>query len=332
MKFPHEIVVEEGALSKISGTIKGTGLVVTSPTVGEVAGKKVAEFLNSDIVIIEKAGFDAVEKAEDKAKASNVDFLIGVGGGVPIDTAKVAADRLDISFISVPTAASHDGIVSSRASIPDKGTRHSFEVDPPLSVISDTSIISKAPFKLTASGFADIIANYSAVKDWKLADGIGKDKYNKYAGSLSQASATTLTENSDLIKPESEKGTALVIQALVCSGIAMSLEGSSRPASGSEHAFSHALDSIDSQRALHGEQCGVGSIISMYLHRDNWKKIRDTLDSVGAPINSEQLGFSSEEIKKALIMAKEIRPERYTILNQKDEDKLEKAAKETRVI
>jgi len=100
----------------------------------------------------------------------------------------------------------------------------------------------------------------------------------------------------------------------VASGVAMSIAGSSRPASGSEHKFSHALDEIAPKPALHGEQCGVGTIMMMYLHGGNWQEVRNALKIIGAPVNAQELGIKEEYIIKALLHAHEIRPERYTIL------------------
>lgn len=46
----------------------------------------------------------------------------------------------------------------------------------------------------------------------------------------------------------------------------------------------------------------------------DWKFIRDSIKAVGAPINAKQIGIAEEDIIEALVMANEIRPERYTIL------------------
>jgi len=94
----------------------------------------------------------------------------------------------------------------------------------------------------------------------------------------------------------------------------MSIAGSSRPASGSEHMFSHALDIVAEKPALHGEQCGVGTIMMMSLHGGDWKRIREVLKCIGAPVTAEELGVDRDEIIEALLMAHRIRPERYTIL------------------
>jgi glycerol-1-phosphate dehydrogenase [NAD(P)+] len=94
----------------------------------------------------------------------------------------------------------------------------------------------------------------------------------------------------------------------------MSVAGSSRPCSGSEHLFSHALDRVAARPSLHGEQCGVGSIMMMYLHGGDWRRTRAALQSIGAPVSARELGVTADEVVEALVQAHRIRPERYTIL------------------
>jgi glycerol-1-phosphate dehydrogenase [NAD(P)+] len=130
---------------------------------------------------------------------------------------------------------------------------------------------------------------------------------------------------------------------MIVSGVAMSVAGNTRPASGSEHMFSHMLDNLGpgillkgrkNKRPLHGEQCGVGAIMMVYLHGGDWKKIRNALKRIGAPTTSEELGISKKKIVEALVKAQEIRPERYTILGEKGltEEAAKKLAKTTGVI
>ncbi len=95
----------------------------------------------------------------------------------------------------------------------------------------------------------------------------------------------------------------------------MSIAGSSRPASGGEHKFSHALDRLAPGKALHGESCGIGTIISMYLHGGDWRSIRSSLKTIGAPTTPADLGIPDTTAVEALMMAKTIRPERFTIFD-----------------
>ena len=85
---------------------------------------------------------------------------------------------------------------------------------------------------------------------------------------------------------------------------------------------------------MHGEQCGVGSILTAYLYKSNWQKIRSTLKQMGAPTTASELGVKDADIVKALELAAKIRPERYTILHKLnlDSDACEKTAKATGVI
>ncbi|MEM1874723.1 MAG: iron-containing alcohol dehydrogenase, partial [Candidatus Hadarchaeales archaeon] len=120
--------------------------------------------------------------------------------------------------------------------------------------------------------------------------------------------------NAKVIKRYTEESVRKVVKSLISSGVAMAIAGSSRPASGSEHLFSHALDMVAPKPALHGEQCGVGAIMMSYLQGGDWEIIRNALKTIGAPTTAKELGIPPKYIVKALTIAHKIRPERYTVL------------------
>lgn len=345
IRLPRNVVVGHGVLSQTTDAIAelhlaGRPLVVTSPTAREVAGERVvADFADEGTepatVVVERASFTAVERVIETAREAEAGFLVGVGGGKPIDIAKMASDTLDVGFVSVPTAASHDGIVSGRGSVPEGDSRHSVAAEPPLAVVADTEIIADAPWELTTAGCADIISNYTAVRDWQLAHRLQNVEYSEYAGALSQMTAELLVENADSIKRGLEESAWVVVKALVSSGVAMSIASSSRPASGAEHLFSHQLDRIAPDAALHGHQVGVGSILTEYLHSGKggrWRNIRDALAQLGAPTTAAELDVDDESIVEALTTAHAIR-DRYTILgNGMNESAAREVATATGVI
>jgi glycerol-1-phosphate dehydrogenase [NAD(P)+] len=128
--------------------------------------------------------------------------------------------------------------------------------------------------------------------------------------------AEMLVGNADSIKQGLEESAWIVVKALVSSGVAMSIAGSSRPASGAEHLFSHRLDALEPGGALHGHQVGVGAIMTEYLHsgtEGQWRDVRDALSSIGAPTTAGELGIDDETVIEALTTAHTIR-DRYTIL------------------
>ncbi len=72
----------------------------------------------------------------------------------------------------------------------------------------------------------------------------------------------------------------------------------------------------------------------MSLHGRKWEDIRDALGTIGAPVTAQDAGLSREEVIRALVAAKDIRPERYTVLGREvlTEEKAEKLASETGVV
>ena len=322
MQLPRDVLVGHDVLAQLPQvcadlSLGDSVLVVTGQHTLEVAGGQVVKMLSRDYTtrtfLAEEISPAVIRKAEVEAR--EVKFLVAVGGGKIIDTAKVAAFNTDRQFISVPTAASHDGIASASASVPTPEGNLSLQAQPPVAIVADTGIIASAPHRLLASGCADVISNVSAVLDWELSHRLRGEPISEYASTLSRITAEFMIKNADLIKPNKEETAWMVTKALVASGVAMSIAGSSRPASGGEHKFSHALDRIAPGKGLHGEKCGIGTIITMFLHGGDWQGIRESLKKVGAPTTPKDIGVDDATAVEALLMAQTIRPERFTILD-----------------
>jgi len=353
MVFPREIIVGHKTTSQIADLCNR---VSTGNSVLVVADKKTKKLSGNEITkILSKANYKVKEKIVSSATVEevnrvikysgkhDVEILIGVGGGSVIDITKLAAYDLNKPFISVPTSAAHDGIASPRASLKHRKGSVSKTAKSPTAILADTEIIAKAPYKMLASGCADVISNISAVMDWELAHRLKGEEYSSHAAVLAKTAAEMLIENSEDIRPDTEESAWLGVKAMIVSGVAMSVAGNTRPASGSEHMFSHMLDHLGpgimlkgkrNKKPMHGEQCGVGAIMMVYLHGGDWKIIKKTLKRIGAPTTSEELGISKRKIVEALVRAQEIRPERYTILGEKGltQDAAKKLAKTTGVI
>jgi glycerol-1-phosphate dehydrogenase [NAD(P)+] len=326
MQLPREVLVGNGTLSRTAEVARMLGftksaLIIAGSKTYEVAGKRVKALLEEegmqiDVFTVETATIGDVEAVEARIKQVKPEVVFGVGGGTKIDVAKLSSANQMIPFISVPTTASHDGFASPLTSV--KGFSQPFSVmaQAPLAIIADTGIISQAPWRFSVSGSGDVISKLTAVKDWKLAHEVKNEYFGGYAASLALMSAKLVIQNSDSIRPGDEEGLRILIEALVSCGVSMSIAGSSRPCSGSEHLFCHAMNIIKPNHYLHGELCGVGAIMMAYLHGTKWERVRDTLKKLGAPTTAADLGTDESVIVKALEMAADLRPDRYTILNE----------------
>jgi len=327
MQLPREVVVGNETLHILSEICMRLGfsesaLVVTGPDTQTIAGSMVIDLLSDkgmdvDAFVVNSSTMWEVKAVEEKIQELNSEIVLGVGGGTKIDVAKLSSTRQGIPFISVPTTASHDGIASPVAAVKGLNKPYSVMAQSPMAIVADTDIIIRSDYRFTASGCGDLVSKFTSVRDWELAYKIKNEYYGEYAASLALMSARLITKNAEEIKPGAEEGLRLVLEALISCGVAMSIAGSSKPCSGSEHLFSHSLDLVQSNGGLHGEQCGVGTIMMAYLYDMDWEGIKDTLRKTESPTTAEELGVEPESIITALVQACTIRPERYTILNTK---------------
>ncbi len=327
IRLPRVVVVGQNIIDNILVYLKDLRvkepiLIVTGPHVFNIVANRVLDIIkdyyaNVKYVIVEKASVDEANKVLEKIPSLRPQTVIGIGGGKSIDIAKYVSSKIGARFISIPTSASHDGIASPFASLKGSGRATSFRAVVPDAIIADIELISKAPKRLLRAGVGDIIAKFTAVADWRLSHKLRGEYYGEYAASLALLSAKHIVSFIDEISRFSTEGVRILVEALVSSGIAMCIAGSTRPASGSEHLFSHALDMIAPRPALHGEQVGVGTIMMSYLHGMKWSRIKRVLKRVGAPTTARELGIPNKYIIEALLIAPRIRPERYTILGEK---------------
>jgi glycerol-1-phosphate dehydrogenase [NAD(P)+] len=247
----------------------------------------------------------------------------------------MTAFKIGRPFLSVPTSASHDGISSPFVSIRGTDKPHSIKANTPIGVVADTHLMSQAPPRLLAGGCGDLVAKITAVKDWELARDEKGEYFGSYAANLAYMSAKIILDESGKLKRRSQFSIRTIVEALISAGVAACIAGSSRPCSGSEHLFSHAVEYVAGPSyGLHGERVGLGTIMMAKLHGLDWEKIAETLENVGAPTKAMEIGLTEEHVMKALMTAQSLRPDRYTILSKVKMDKksAHRLAKSVKVI
>jgi glycerol-1-phosphate dehydrogenase [NAD(P)+] len=244
----------------------------------------------------------------------NVDAIVGFGGGKALDVGKYIAFLWHLPFFSVPSSLSNDGFCSSQSSLTIEGRRHSLPAAIPFGVILDTAVCLNAPVVLWHSGVGDLVSKFTAVADWKLAFHAMGTPVDDFAALLSDASVYQF-----FARPTHDvEGIRLLGTALLLNGISMSISGSSRPASGSEHLISHALDGLSKRPRLHGLQVGVATYLVSLLQGQQSDLIAKLFDVTGFWEAIAKDPFDRQEWLEACRRAITIKSDFYTVLSSRD--------------
>lgn len=326
--IPLFIEIEEKGLTKLKWMLKKANIQINNPVIMTDKGKSVhyarivakeLDIPKGNIFFVEDNTLQQVEKAEAFAREKKCDFIIGVGGGLALDISKLASYRHGSHFISIPTLPSHDGLSSPVASIRVDSKRMSLGAAMPMGIIVDLDIIQKAPARFIHSGIMDLLSNLSAIKDWELAYNKGYEvTLNGFSNAIAYSAADNVLHYPDN-NIYSKEFLHILLNSLVLSGIAMEIAGSSRPASGAEHSFSHAYDYLYPQNnLLHGEKVGIGTLIITYMRsKSDFDSMYNCYKRYGLIDALRERNVDSSRIINAMIAAKKIRKTRYTILDEK---------------
>ena len=271
-----------------------------------------------NIQILQKTAVESIsfEKVTELFRQSpaNADAIIGFGGGKALDVGKYLAFLFRLPYLSVPTSLSNDGFCSPQSSLTVGDTRRALSSAMPFGVILDTAVCLDAPEILWHSGVGDLVSKFTAVTDWKMAFHAIGTPVDDFAALLSDASVHQF-----LGRPKRDlEGMRLLGTALLLNGISMSICGSSRPASGSEHLISHALDSMSKRPRLHGLQVGVATYLISLLQGQNSKRIAALFDATGFWRAVANDPFDRAEWLEAARLAPSVKSDFYTVLSSRD--------------
>ena len=276
------LVMERGALDKLPEVIRGLGdyrhlVMICDEHTDVAAGQKAAavcmphwtkegKSFRRICLEVPAHGLHATEEvvAEVMGAMGDCDLLLAVGSGTIHDITRYIATDRGLDFVSVPTAASVDGFLSSIAAMTWHGVKRSFPAKPPIALVSDSDVLADAPYALTASGVGDLLGKYTAIFDWRVSHLVTGEYICEQVIALEEAALKEVLSCGDAVAAKDPRAVETVMYGLVLSGLAMQMVGNSRPASGSEHHVSHLIEMDVITRdnpALHGEKVGVAAAL-----------------------------------------------------------------------
>ncbi|MCM0674620.1 iron-containing alcohol dehydrogenase family protein [Micromonospora phytophila] len=330
---PLTIEVRRGAVADLGALLADRRISAggdVAVVVGPGQGEKIVELCRpslgaADVFTVVGGTIDAANELGDRLRRRHYDAVVGIGGGKTIDTAKYAATRYGIPMVTVATSLANDGIASPTASLDHEGGKGSYGVHIPIAVVVDLDFVENGPDRQTQAGIGDAVSNLSACADWELAHQVRGEPIDGLAVTLARTGAEALINHPGKITDDGFLTT--LAEALILGGIASSVCGSTRPASGGDHEISHAIDRLFPGTGSHGEQVGLGALFCTFLRGDpeRFGQLARCLHRHGLATAPADLGLTDDQFVDAVQYAPRTRPDRYTILEH-----LEMSPTETR--
>ena len=274
------------------------------------------DFGDAEIFAMKEASFDEAVAIAKKVCVEDIKVIIGIGGGRVLDTAKYAAHISKAVYICMPTSLSNDSLASPFSVLETYGkARKTFACKIPTAIIVDTNMIINAPEGQTLSGIGDTIAKHTALFDWKLSAAKTSTRIDDFAYALSRMSYDSVY-HCDEKNMKSRVFIRILSRALVMGGLAMEIAGSSRPCSGSEHLFAHAIEEYYPDiKISHGLAVALGSVAACIFQSQDAKGLIDFYSTYGLDISPVSYGITKDMFADMWDKARTVRTGRVTILD-----------------
>lgn len=202
----------------------------------------------------------------------DADGVLSVGTGSLNDICRRASFLADKPFAIFATAPSMDGFASDTAPITENDFKVSLPARQPRVILADTDILAAAPAELKSAGYGDMIAKYIAMADWRIAQMTIGEYFCPQIADLTRDAVRRVVAMTDRVTENDTQTAGAILEALVMTGLAMKLCGSSRAASGAEHVVSHFWECKKLEQGLlsdfHGKKVGVASLMITRMYYD----------------------------------------------------------------
>lgn len=268
------LVGEEHILKKFSrqiGHLVGKGRVVSEPFNGECSNREIEKYL----------------RLQKRGKA---DFVIGIGGGKALDTAKGVAHYAHLPIVTIPTSAATCAAWTALSAIyTEQGKARGYLIldKCPEVVLVDTRVMANAPARYLVAGMADGLAKYyetiayTGGKTSNLAVGMAIRSAQSIYNTMFEVGLAAARDNME--KKLTPALTRIVESNIMLAGLVGGIGGEGCRAA-AIHALNNGFTQIpQTHEYLHGEVVAFCTLVQLFLEEKMreleklsgmWKKLR----------------------------------------------------------
>jgi len=230
-----------------------------------------------------------------------VDVLIGIGGGKCLDTARMAASRLGVPAVTIPTTASTDAPTSAHSVVYDeKGVFAGIEFSAtnPLMVLVDLDIVAAAPPRYIVAGMGDAFSTFyearCCMENPKALTARGA-RPTMAALAIARQCRDLLLDHGAAALAEIGNRAGESLARVVEANILLSGLGFESGGLAGAHGVAQGLTACSDLHAncLHGELVAIGVMTQLVMEKrvDEARQAAQFFKDVGLPLNLARLGF-----------------------------------------
>ncbi|MCB5269970.1 MAG: glycerol dehydrogenase [Candidatus Cloacimonadaceae bacterium] len=320
--FPGQYLQGAGALYELPLLVKKYGskaLMLASPSVIKGILPGMSKEFASELLVIEQFGGECsqpeLSRIFKQVRSSDIDVMIGMGGGKTIDTAKIVADWAGIPVIVVPTIASTDAPCSGCAvTYSPEGVFETvlYQKRNPAVVLVDLNIIAAAPVRFLISGMGDALATWFEARSCECTKSLNEcGGHSTRTGlGIAQLCYETLLEYGLQARIANQEG--LITPALsniTEANILLSGIGFESCGIACAHAVHNGLTVLEETHAFfHGEKVAFGVLTGLHLNSaqsDEIDEVYNFCKQIGLPTCLADIGLSSDDRERLMRVAEE---------------------------
>ena len=247
-----------------------------------------------------KCTWDEINRVLKIAKDGNFDFIMGLGGGKAIDTARVVAKQLGVKYIAAPTIAATDAPTASACVVYNNegAIVDYFTTSNPDYVLVDTRIIAQAPVRFLVSGMGDALAT------WFEAETCDRSCFKNICGgfnlkavmSIAHVCYQTLLEYGKAAKISCEnKVVSPALEYIIEANTLLSGLGFESGGLSTAHGIHDCLCNLQGTHDYyHGEKVAFGTLAGLFLEARPQSIIEEVYAfcrSIGLPTTLAEIGL-----------------------------------------
>lgn len=302
------------------GKLGKAPLLICDEIVWGIAGKELVGALEKSEFKVHRAVFggeasrEEVDRLAGLGREKSSDFVIALGGGKTIDTAKTVADGLALQVAILPTTASTDAPCSALSVLyRPSGEFHCytfFDKNPNV-VLVDTTVVSKAPPRFLAAGMGDAIATNVEARRCKFSTNFGGGLQTEVSSAICEKCEEILFKYGKQAY-EANKAHAVTpaLEAVVEANTLLSGLGFESGGLAAAHAIHNGMTAIEELHGLlHGEKVAFGVVCQLVLDGVPTTELDRYIEfmlSVDLPVTFELLGIpkvKDEELRRVAELA-----------------------------